>query len=185
MIAFVNGHFLQEDKAFLQVGDLALQRGYAAFDFFRIKNNQPLFLDDHLSRFFNSAASMYLQPAQTKEGLKEIIYELLEYNNLQESGIRMILTGGYSPDSYGPVTPNFIITQHQIRLPSDEKYTSGIKVITHEYLRDLPGVKSINYLMGIWLQQKARAQNAEDILYHKQGIVSELPRANVFIVTRG
>lgn len=183
MIAYINNTFVEEEKASLHVGDLALQRGYAAFDFFRTKNGVPLFLDDYLDRFFNSAAMMYLRPTQTRAELKNIINELNERNKLTESGIRMILTGGYSPDSYEPAAPNLVMLQQSLRLPSIEKFGAGLKVITHEYLRDLPAVKSINYLMGIWLQQKMREHNAADVLYYQNGLVSEFPRSNVFIVT--
>src|SRR5688572_18801971 len=109
MIAFINQHFVEEKNAVLQVGDLALQRGYASFDYLRSKNNILLFVDDYLNRFFNSAAMMHLQPKQTKEEIKNILYELNEKNKLAESGIRLILTGGYSFDSYMPAEPNLII----------------------------------------------------------------------------
>jgi len=72
MIAYVNHTFLREENAVLHVGDLAFQRGYAAFDFFRTSKGVPLFLDDYLHRFFNSAALMHLHPTQTKNQLKEI-----------------------------------------------------------------------------------------------------------------
>ncbi|MEP7142528.1 MAG: aminotransferase class IV [Ferruginibacter sp.] len=184
MFAFVNHYFLDEDKATLQVGDLAIQRGYGIFDFFRTRKNIPLFLDDYLDRFFNSAAKMRLQPAQTREELTAIIYELIKKNNLPESGIKVILTGGYSPESYEPVAPNLIILQQKLPLPLPDRFATGIKVITHEYQRDLPEIKSINYLMGVWLQQKIKEQYADDVLYYKEGIISEFPRSNVFMVTR-
>ena len=38
MLAFVNETFLPVEQAFLQVGDLAIQRGYGVFDFFRVHN---------------------------------------------------------------------------------------------------------------------------------------------------
>ena len=103
---------------------------------------------------------------------------------MTQSGIRMILTGGYAQDNYTPTTPNLIVLQQPLQMPTAEKFTNGIKVITHEYQRDLPEVKSINYLMGIWLQQKIAEQKATDVLYHQKGWVSELPRANVFVVTK-
>ena len=184
MIVFVNNEFIEEGKATLQVSDLSIQRGYAAFDFFRTKNHIPLFLDDYLDRFFNSISLLHLQPTYNREQLKGIIRELMEKNQLVESGIRMTLTGGYSPDSYEPVQPNLIITEQRIQLITTEKFITGLKVITHEYLRDLPEAKSINYLMGVWLQQKVKEQKASDVLYHQKGIVSEFPRANVFIVTQ-
>ena len=185
MIAYVNNNFIEESKAVLQVGDLALQRGYAAFDYLRTKNGVPLFLDDYLARFFNSAEGMHLHLVQTKKELKDIIYQLIEKNKLPQSGIRMILTGGYSPDSYEPTTPNLVVLQQSLQLPAADKFETGLKIITHEYQRDLPAVKSINYLMGIWLQQKMKSENAADVLYHFNGFVSEFPRANVFIVTKG
>jgi branched-chain amino acid aminotransferase len=184
MIAYVNNIFIEEEKATLQIGDLAIQRGYAAFDYFRLKNNCPLFLDDYLNRFFRSADLMYLQPTQTKAEVREIILELIGTNNNAESGMRMILTGGFSPDSYQPAVPNLIILQQHLKLPSEELFSRGIKVITHEYQRDLAHIKSINYFMGIWLQQRIIEQNAADVLYYKEGIVSELPRANVMMVTK-
>lgn len=100
------------------------------------------------------------------------------------SGIRMIMTGGYSPDSYEPAAPNLVIIQQPLILPSQEKFLHGIHVVTHEYQRDLPTVKSINYLMGIWLQKKVKAAGADDVLYHQRGMVTELPRANIFFVTK-
>ncbi|MGV3657383.1 MAG: aminotransferase class IV, partial [Chitinophagaceae bacterium] len=96
----------------------------------------------------------------------------------------MILTGGYSPDSYQPASPNLVLLQQPLQLPPAEKFKAGVKVITHTYQRELPEVKSTNYLMGIWLQQQVRAHHAADVLYQQNGIVSEFPRANVFIVTK-
>lgn len=183
MITFLNDRFVEEHDATLQVTDLAIQRGYGVFDFIRISNNIPLFLADYLERFYNSAAILHLQPPHTKQALTEIIYELISKNNLGEAGVKMILTGGYSADSFTPVAPNLVVMQLPIQIPSPAKFDTGIRVITYEYQRDLPAVKSINYLMGIWLLQKIKAQQAADVLYHRQGIASELPRANVFMVT--
>jgi len=183
MIAFVNNEFIEEEKATLQVSDLSIQRGYAAFDFFRIKSQIPLFMDDYLDRFFNSISLLHLQPTHTREELNAIIYELIQKNKLDESGIRMTFTGGYSPDSYELVQANLIITQQKIQLTTPEKFVAGVKIITHEYQRDLPEAKSINYLVGVWLQQKVKERKAADVLYYQQGIVSEFPRSNIFIVT--
>jgi branched-chain amino acid aminotransferase len=184
MIAYANNIFIEEEKATLQVGDLAIQRGYAAFDYLRTKNYIPLFLEDYIHRFFRSANLLHLHPARSKDEVISIIYELMEKNKIAESGIRMILTGGYSLNSYEPTLPSLVILQQNLQLPAQEKFTKGVKVISYEYQRDLPHIKSINYLMGIWLQQKLKAGNAEDVLYFNDGIVSELPRANVFMVTK-
>jgi branched-chain amino acid aminotransferase len=184
MISYVNGQFLPEDQATLQVGDLSIQRGYAIFDYFRTVDNIPLFLDDYIDRFFGSAALMRLEPLPLKSELRAIIYSLIQKNKLGESGIKIILTGGYSPESYEPVSPNLVLLQQPLVTPSADRFRQGIKVISHEYRRELSSVKSINYLMGVWLQDKVRAADAQDVLYYRDGEVSEFPRANVFMVAK-
>ena len=184
MLAYVNNQFIAEETATLQVSDLAIQRGFGIFDFFRTRNYIPLFLEDYLDRFFNSAAALRLQPTQNRQELTAIIDELIKKNNEPIAGIRIILTGGYSLDGYEPaLSPNLVMLQQKLKEPSPDQFVSGIKVITHEYQRELPTVKSINYLMGVWLQQKVKDQQAADVLYYKNGIVSEFPRANVFMIT--
>ena len=55
MSAFIHNRFVNYEEALLHVADLSMQRGYGVFDFFRTVNARPLFLDEHLNRFFNSA----------------------------------------------------------------------------------------------------------------------------------
>lgn len=182
--AFINENFILEQSASLHFSDLAIQRGYGIFDFFKIENNSPLSLDEHLRRFFHSAEQMHLDPGKTKEELKSIIYQLIEKNALPNSGLRMTLTGGYSADGYGLAKPNLILSQSLFKLPSEEQFQKGIKLVTHEHQRQLPHVKSIDYLMAIWLQPFIKQNNADDVLYYWGNSVTECPRANFFIVTK-
>jgi D-alanine transaminase/branched-chain amino acid aminotransferase len=46
----------------------------------------------------------------------------------------------------------------------------------------MPHVKTTDYLMAIWLQPWVKEQGADDVLYHHNGIVSEFPRSNFFLV---
>lgn len=182
-IAYINGQFIEEEKAFLHISDLAILRGYGIFDFFRTVNHVPLFIEDHLDRFFHSASGMRLKPGTTREELKLIIHHLIKTNNIPVSGIHILLTGGYSSDNLEILAPNLNITQQPLSAPSSELFEKGIKVITHEYVRELPDVKTTHYIMGIWLQQKIKQHTAADVLYHQNDIVSEFPRSNFFIVT--
>ncbi|MES1220674.1 MAG: aminotransferase class IV, partial [Bacteroidota bacterium] len=107
----INDSFIAEDKAALSVNDLAIQRGYGIFDFFRTINGRFIFIDDHLDRFFHSASKMRLPVNKTKDEFKALIAELAEKNKMPDSGIRVTLTGGYSADGYTVANPNLIITQ--------------------------------------------------------------------------
>lgn len=183
MIAYINDNFVEMEKVSLKLTDLSIQRGYAVFDFLRTKNSKPLFFDDYLDRFFRSADSMRLELSHTRQELKVIVREIIRQNDMAESGIKLLLTGGFSEDGYTPAQPNLVITQHEVQLTTPEKFANGIRVITYPYQRELPMVKSTNYLMGVWLQQELKTRQAADVLYHSGGVITEFPRSNVFVVT--
>ena len=60
MYYLINDQILETEKATVPITDLALLRGYGIFDFFRLEGDRPLFLDNHLNRFFNSAKILRL-----------------------------------------------------------------------------------------------------------------------------
>src|SRR4051812_33638357 len=184
MIAFVNNQYVDESEACLQISDLSIHRGYGVFDFFRTSNFIPLFLDNYLERFFKSAGALRLPIEYSREELKEIIRELAKQNEIADAGFKMILTGGYSSDGYTISSPNLVIIQQPVQMADKETFDKGIKIILHEYMRDLPQAKSINYLMGVYLQDKVRQENADDVLYYRDNYILEFPRSNVFIVTK-
>jgi branched-chain amino acid aminotransferase len=183
MAVYLNNQFLENDKAVLHVSDLSIQRGFGIFDFFRTINGVPLFMDDHLDRFYVSAEAMHLAVRKNKEELSSIIHELINKSALAEAGIRIMLTGGYSADSYHIAEPNLLITCNPVKTSSQADFEKGFSIITHEHQRELPHVKSINYLMAVWLQPFLKEKKADDLLYFKNNIITEFPRSNVFIVT--
>lgn len=184
MTAYLNDTFISYDAAALHVADLSVQRGYAVFDFFRTVNGKPLFIADHINRFFTSAEDMHLQVNKTKEELIFIIQQLIQQSSFPEAGIRILLTGGYASDSYIPTTPNLVITCQPIRTASVADFEKGYHVMSWQHQRELPHIKSINYLTAVWLQPLLKEKQMDDVLYHHSGIISEFPRSNVFIVTK-
>jgi branched-chain amino acid aminotransferase len=184
MFAYINTDFVRLEQAFLHVSDLSIQRGYGIFDFLKVEDGHPYFINDYLDRFYHSASVMRLNVPLGRSNLVAVVRELIKRNDVRNSGIKIILTGGYSADGYQPHEPNLIITQHELVLPSPELIENGVSIITQEYVRDIPGVKTINYSMGIWLIEKVKNANAYDVLYVKDGKVSEFPRSNFFIVTK-
>ena len=52
----INGDMVAKEDAKISIYDLAVQRGYGIFDFFKTVNHQPVWLDDHLDRFYTRRA---------------------------------------------------------------------------------------------------------------------------------
>ena len=181
MEVFLNDRFIPMGQAAIPVTDLSVQRGYGIFDFFRLQENVLLYVEDHVRRFRHSSEAMHLQVTHTDEQMHHLIRELADRNNLKEAGIKMILTGGDSPDGWQIGAPSFLLmaTPMALPIPAEPK---TVRVITHEYMRDIPEAKTINYTTGVWLQPKMKAEQADDVIYHRDGLLTELPRCNVFVV---
>jgi branched-chain amino acid aminotransferase len=181
--SIVNNDFVLKNEASILISDLSIQRGYGVFDYFRTINNQPIFLEDHLERLFHSASELNLNVSLSHDQLKTLIQSLIEKNNIPDSGIRITLTGGYSEDGYYLAKPNLLITQTAFSFNA-ENFNKGIKLLTYEHQRQLPWIKTIDYLMAIRLQRYIKENNADDVLYHNQNKITECPRCNFFIVTQ-
>lgn len=179
----INGELIPAKDASLGIDDLSIVRGYGIFDYFKTVENRPIFWEDNLDRFFRSAELMDLPVQYTREELKKLILQLMDANNIPESGIKLLLTGGYSKDGYSIATPNLVITQTLLHRNSDQE-KHGIKLITYPYHRPFSSVKSIDYVMGIQAMKKAKATGADDVVYMQHDILSECPRANIFWVTK-
>jgi D-alanine transaminase/branched-chain amino acid aminotransferase len=183
LFVYVNDEWLPASQASLLVSDLALQRGYGVFDFCKTIHHTPIFLDEHIHRFVESAGRLRL-PIRPRQEIISRIQQLMDKNNIPHSGIKLVLTGGYSPDGYTITQPNLVITQTPIEPPAMDAFEKGMRLVTYPHIRQMPEVKTIDYLMAIWLQPYIREKNADDVLYHLDGRMSECPRSNFFIVTK-
>jgi D-alanine transaminase/branched-chain amino acid aminotransferase len=181
-ICYLNNRFLNFDEAVLHISDLGLQRGYGIFDYFLEMEGRIPFLEDYLDRFYKSAALLNMDVPLDIDLLKEKIYYLLQQNKMGTSGIKLLLTGGYSEDLYSPSgKPNFMILNLPVfHQPGD--FGQGIKLILLDYQRHIPEVKTTFYLPSIALFPKLKETGATEVLYHHNGLVSEATRANIFLI---
>jgi D-alanine transaminase/branched-chain amino acid aminotransferase len=180
-IAYCNGQFLPLAETRLHVTDLAFLRGYGIFDFLRVLAGHPVFVEDHLNRFEQAAQEMNMHIPQSRENLHHILAELIRLNPPHDPmGIKLILTGGYSSDGFTPAEhPNFLALASPFVFPDAD---SGLTLMSYEYRREIPAVKSLSYLPPIQQLPQLKRQAADDFLYYWDGLVSESSRSNVFIV---
>lgn len=186
MIQFynINGRLVDAQNATVPVHDLGLIRGYGVFDYFLIEAGQPLFLDDYAARFLHSAKHMHLDIGLTHEQLKEQIFKLIEANGLKEGGMRLLATGGISPNNFEPTAPTFMMMVNKASGFPDTYYSQGAGLVSIDYQRDIPEVKTTNYSMGIKMLKAVKKAGAVEVLYHDGSFLRESVRANIFIVTQ-
>ncbi|GAB2782709.1 D-amino-acid transaminase [Rhabdobacter roseus] len=178
---YFNGQIAPLDTPLFQSNDLGLLRGYALFDYFRTYNGVPFRWDDYWQRFANSARLLKLPLPLSQAETAAILTELHQLSGQAEVAFRFVLTGGYAPDSVQVVQPNFLIRTEPLPVDNPAGRLQGIKVLPYEYVRDLPEIKSTNYVHMVLMADEMKRQQAADLLFHKKGEISELTRSNVFL----
>ncbi|MBK9256399.1 MAG: aminotransferase class IV [Saprospiraceae bacterium] len=181
--SYLNGKILPINEANININDLALLRAYGVFDFFRSIDGKPIFMKEHLTRFEASALSLHLKLTEPTQNIIENILELIQLNKKPLLGIKLICTGGYSNDGYTPSeSPNFFITAKAFEFRPFEK---GLKLMLVNHQREMPIVKTINYILPISKIVDMNSQKADDVLYISNNFITESSRSNVFIVLNG
>ena len=179
---YINGKIMLYQDAKLHISDLGLLRSYGLFDFFRTQNGKPFLMQQHLNRFRKAVSKMGLYLPINEAEIKKIIFLLLAKNGHSESGIKLLLTGGYSEDSITPNEPNFIIKVNSYAFSYQETQRKGVKLLTYSYQRDFPEIKSLNYFVPVFERKLYQQKKAFDILYHHQNEIRELSRSNFFLI---
>ncbi|MBI3503167.1 MAG: aminotransferase class IV family protein [Bacteroidetes bacterium] len=185
---YANGKILRKNAIKVGITDLVMLRGYGAFDYMRTYYGVPFRVNDYLNRFENSARGMKLKLPLSKGKIISVITTLLKKNSspfgagAKDFGIRLLLTGGYSLDSYLPAAkPNLFILVEDLPTYPEWWPEKGIKLMLHEHHRELARVKTTNYLTAIRLADERRKQKAQDTLYVSDGKILETTRNNFFL----
>lgn len=185
--AYLNGSILPAHEAAISPFDVGLLRGYAVFDLLQTIGGRPFMLDEHLQRLRSSADLIGLRVPLSDDEIAGVIDELLKRNGHTEATVRLVLTGGYSPDGmhYNPSTPTFLIVTHEMFSVPAHFYERGAKLLAVEHRREVPEAKTTNYLTWLRNHPRIEAEGALDLLYHDGEIISEAATASFYVVRDG
>ncbi len=166
-VYYIDGEFVNDDQAMIPAKDITVLRGFGVFDFLITYNKLPFFLKKHVARLENSAQEIGLTLGHSNKEICDIVIQTLEKNSHHtESNIRIVYSGGISPDG---VTPQgngilMVMVTPKYELPN-WWYTDGAKIITVDMERFIPTSKSTNYLSAVFAQQKAHKTGAVEAIY--------------------
>ncbi len=180
---YIDGAFVSENDARISVKDITVLRGYGVFDFLITYHRRPFYLREHVARLENSANEIGLRLQHSNSQICNIVLETVQRNpHHTESNIRIVYTGGISPDG---VTPQgngilMVMVTPKLELPV-EWYTEGAAVATVDMERFIPTSKSTNYLNAVFAQQMAKKQGAIEAIYvDRENRVLEGTTTNIF-----
>jgi len=194
LLIYLDGKIVPESEAKISVFDHGLLYGDGCFEGIRIYNGRVFRLTEHLIRLYESARSICLTIPISLEEMEKATVETVAANNLRDGYIRLLITRGVGPLGLNPYQcpkAGIIIIASGISLYSDEKYETGLNLITCATRRPTPAalspqVKSLNYLNNIMAKIECiQAGCEEGIMLNEQGYVAECTGDNVFVIKGG
>lgn len=156
---------------------LPVFEGQTVYELIRVQDGIALFLEDHLERFYQSAAYLNLPIVATPAEMTERIYRLIEVNHVDEKNVKVILGRGKSGNSL------LWIFFAQSIYPPAAYYEEGIRTDLFHMERLDPNIKLVraDYQKAV-LQERTDKNVYELLLVDAKEEITEGSRTNIFFV---
>ncbi len=190
---FINGELLARDDAKISVFDSGYLVGDGIWEALRLHNDKLVFLDLHLNRMWEAAATIGMNLPFTKEELTENIWKTINANDMHDNvHVRTMITRGIkkTPSQDPRLTisgPNVVIIAEH-KKASTESQEKGITLFTSTVRRGSPDYldprlnchSKLHEVQA--LVQAIEAGADEALMLDANGFVATCNATNFFIV---
>lgn len=178
-----DGEWVHPNEATISIHDIAVLRGYSAFEALRTYDRRPFRLGEHLARLYHSAAVIDLEMPYTREEIASVVREIIARNAYRHASVRLLVTGGESEDGViATGRPKLIAMISPLSERDMQRFARGYFLITTRLQRESPEAKTSNYTAAVRALKEVARRGADDALFvSEQGHVQEATRSNFFI----
>lgn len=170
------------ESAALRVSPLGdgFMYGHGLYETVRALGGRPAFLERHLARLAEAAATLALDQPTTADEYRERFARLAQANALADGAFKLVRFR----DELGGVG-EFLLSRASSY--TAEQYTRGFRVRTVRAPRGaLQGLKSLSYLGAMRAKQAARAEGFDEVVFtDAAGTLLEGAVTNCFVVVGG
>jgi len=188
-IAYVNGRYLPQREASVNVEDRGYQFGDGIYEVVHLYDGRFIDEDRHLDRLERSLREIRLPMPMPRQALSHVLHEVARKNRVREGLLYMQVTRGVArrdhPFPAQPVPPALVVTVKRIApYPASIDNWSGAAITLPDLRWARRDIKTTNLLPNVLARQAAREQGAiEAILYEEEtGLVTEGAATNFWVV---
>ena len=186
-MVYLNGNFIEKDKAFVSVMDRGFLFGDGVYEVFPAYNRKIIGLDSHLNRLQDGLDAISIKNPHTKNEWKDLINKIISFDsNNRNQAVYLQISRGSDQNrkhTYGELKPTVYIQSSAINPREKSTLLNGLSAITREDIRWLKSnTKATSLLANTLYAQEAKNNDAEETILYRDGIVTEASSSNVFIV---
>lgn len=185
-LGYYNGKYDEIENMVIPMNDRVCYFGDGVYDATSSRNYKIFALDEHIDRFYNSAALLQIEIGYTKDELKDILRDMVSKMDTGENFVYWQVTRGTAKRDHifpADTKSNLWITiTHKDVIDIYEKIT----LITLEDTRFLHcNIKTLNLIPSVMASQKAKEAGCTEAVFHRSGRVTECAHSNVHILQNG
>lgn len=188
-LAYYNGKYDEIENMTIPLSDRASFFGDGVYDATIAGNGIIHDLDAHVDRFFSSMALVHIEPAFTKDELKELLNKLVKLADPAQETIQVYFQITRGSGIRAHVFPEENMPNLWVVLSDFGKLEpyKHINVITYEDRRyEYCNIKTLNLLANVLASQAAKEAGAQEAIFLRPGgIVTECAHNNVSILKDG
>lgn len=188
-IAYVNGRYLGQRSAEVNVEDRGYQFGDGIYEVVHLHAGRFIDEDRHLGRLERSLREIRLPMPMPRAALRTVLAEVARRNRVTEGLLYMQVTRGVARRDHAfpsrPVPPALVVTVKRIPpYPADVDAWAAAAIMLPDLRWARRDIKSVNLLPNVLARQAAREKGAiEAILYDEAtGMVTEGAATTFWIV---
>lgn len=154
-----------------------LKKGVNIYEVLRVETGVPLFLQEHISRFFSSAALEDIPINITKKFIGRAVKLLIKQNRMQQGNIKFIYHWNGQDDI------QFMAWVMPFFYPSTSQYTDGVTVGHMQAERKNPNAKKMLNDLRQQADRLLKTEKLREVVYvNSAGYLTEGSRSNIFFV---
>jgi D-alanine transaminase len=184
---YLNGEWIPLSEAKISPLDRGFLFSDGIYEVIPVYNSIPFFIEDHLTRLFNSLLNIEIKITLSRKNVVSIVNKLISINSLKNQIIYIQITRGVAKRNHAfpekETTPTiFAMTSPLIR-PSEIEKNNGVNAITLEDSRWLRcNIKSISLLPNVLSSEKAVSLGADEAILIKNDYLTEGAASTIWVV---
>lgn len=186
-LAYYNGTYGPVEEMMIPAGDRGFYFGDGIYEATCVRNHKIFLLDEHVDRFFRSAEGIRMTVPYTKDELKAILSDLALKVDSPDQVCYWQMTRGTAKRGHAfpgsDVKPNLYVTLTPNVVRDTKKPMALTETEDNRWL--FCHIKTLNLLLNVLANQKAKEEGCEECIFHRGDRVTEGSHSNVSILKDG
>ncbi len=189
-MVYLNGKFIEKNKAFVSVMDRGFLFGDSVYEVFPAYNGKIFCINLHLERLNESLKAINIPNPHTFDQWHSVLQQLIDHHpQVDNQSIYLQITRGCDTDrkhTYGKLKPTVYMQSSPFEAIQKDDFIEGVSAITRDDIRwSQCNTKVTSLLANIMYAQEAKDNGVEEVILCRDNIVTECSSSNLFIVKNG